>query len=213
MMPALPAPTIADSGQKAVSAAPEPKVAAAVPAPVESRDAPQGAAAVRAEPVVVTPAAVETMPEVAASDAADSGRVEIKEQKPQLQPVVPAPVESRQAPEKPAVVMTRPAVVVSDAAPDGGSSWLKSRAPGHYTLQLVGARDRAAVQKFVRDHGIKEPYAIFARELKGKPWYSLVAGDYPNRDAAITARGRLPKGLEQSGIWPRTFESIQKSLQ
>ncbi len=210
-MPEVPASTLADSGQKPVSAEPEPKVPAAGPAPVESRDAPPGAAVVTAEPVVVAPAAVEKTPEVAASDAADSGRVTIKEQKPQVQPVVPAPVESRQAPEKPAVVRTQPAVVVSDAAPGSGSSWLKSRAPGHYTLQLVGARDRAAVQKFVRDHGIKEPYAIFARDLKGKPWYSLVAGDYPDRDAAIAARGRLPKGLERSGVWPRSFGSIQKS--
>jgi DamX protein len=88
---------------------------------------------------------------------------------------------------------------------------LKSRAPGHFTLQLVGARDRTAVEKFVRDHVIEEPYAIFARDLKGKPWYSLVAGDYPDRDAAIAARGQLPKGLERSGVWPRTFGSIQKA--
>ena len=211
-MPAVPASTIADSGQKPVSVEPEPKIAAAVPAPVESRDAPQGAAVVRAEPVVVTPAAVKTTPEVAASDADDSGQANMaEEQKPQLQPVVPAPVESRQAPEKPVVVRRQPALVVPQAAPRHGSDWLKSRAPGHFTLQLVGARDRTAVEKFVRDHVIEEPYAIFARDLKGKPWYSLVAGDYPDRDAAIAARGQLPKGLERSGVWPRTFGSIQKA--
>ena len=114
-------------------------------------------------------------------------------------PAAPAPVVE----PKPAAVVSRPAAV-------SGSNWLKTRPPMRYTLQLVGARDRAAVQKFVRDFGISEPYAIFERDLKGKPWYSLVAGDYPNRDAAIAARARLPKRLERSGVWPRTFESIQK---
>jgi septal ring-binding cell division protein DamX len=208
---AVPASTIADSGQKAVSAAPEPKVAAVVPAPVESRDARQGAAVVGAEPVVVTPAAVETTPEAAASDADDSGQAGVVEQKTQRQAVVPAPVESREAPDKPGVVRPQPAAVVSQTAPRHASDWLKSRAPGRFTLQLVGARDRNAVEKFVRDHAIEEPYAIFARDLKGKPWYSLVAGDYPDRDAAIAARGRLPSGLERSGVWPRTFDSIQKA--
>jgi septal ring-binding cell division protein DamX len=102
--------------------------------------------------------------------------------------------------------------VVSHPAPVVGSDWLKTRKPAHYTLQLVGARDRRAVEKFVRDYAIAKPFAIFERDLKGKPWYSLVAGDYPNRDAAIAARGLLPKRLERSGVWPRTFDSIQKSL-
>ena len=88
--------------------------------------------------------------------------------------------------------------------------WLTSREPGHFTLQLVGSRDRAAVRKFAREHGIAEPHAIFERDLKGRPWYSLVAGDYPDRAAAIAARERLPKGLARSGIWPRTFGSIHK---
>ena len=123
----------------------------------------------------------------------------------------PKPVPEETATPAP-VVEPKPAAVVSRAAPVSGSDWLRARPPTRYTLQLVGARDRAAVRKFVRDFGISEPYAIFERDLKGKPWYSLVAGDYPNRDAAIGARARLPKRLERSGVWPRTFESIQKDL-
>jgi hypothetical protein len=132
---------------------------------------------------------------------------------PQVVNAVPAPVETRRAPSAGApVVEPKPARVVSHPAPVVGSDWLKTRKPAHYTLQLVGARDRRAVEKFVRDYGIDKPFAIFERDLKGKPWYSLVAGDYPNRDAAIAARGLLPKRLERSGVWPRTFDSIQKSV-
>lgn len=126
---------------------------------------------------------------------------------------VPAPVETREVPAAPApVVAPKPAVVVSRPAPVNGGDWLKTRTASNYTLQLVGARDRAAIQKFVLDYGIAKPHAIFERDLNGEPWYSLVAGDYPNRDAAIAARTRLPKRLERSGVWPRTFESIQKTL-
>jgi septal ring-binding cell division protein DamX len=76
---------------------------------------------------------------------------------------------------------------------------------------LVGARDPAAVRKFIGDNRLGQPYAIFERPLDGRPWYSLVAGDYPDRKAAVAARDRLPGGLAGSGAWPRTFESIQKS--
>ncbi len=126
----------------------------------------------------------------------------------------PAPVESRPPPaaRPPVVVARTSAAAPSPSVAKGGIRWLQSRAPGHYTLQLVGSRDRAAVQKFVRKHGIKQPYAIFERDLKGEPWYSLVAGDYPDRDAAIAGRTRLPRTLGRSGIWPRTFDSIIKSM-
>jgi len=46
------------------------------------------------------------------------------------------------------------------------------------------------------------------RKLNGADWYSLVAGDYPDRDAAIAARARMPAALAEAGIWPRTFGSI-----
>ncbi len=123
-----------------------------------------------------------------------------------------APVESRDVPQGPPVVMAKPAVVVPEASPRrNASDWLDSRDPARYTLQLVGSRDRAAVGRFVRQHGIGQPHAIFERDLEGRPWYSLVAGDYPDRAAAIAARERLPDSLNRSGVWPRTFGSIKKS--
>jgi len=125
----------------------------------------------------------------------------------------PAPVESRPQSRSGAAVVKAPTVATgSQAGPGGGEQWLKSREPGRYTLQLVGSRNRASVEKFVRDFRIEAPFAIFKRDLKGRPWYSLIAGDYPDRDAAIAARGRLPERLGRSGVWPRTFESVQKSM-
>ena len=135
----------------------------------------------------------------------------------------PAPVEERvgAAPAEPPIARSPTAGADNATGPSpssgravsaqGGVDWLNSREPGRYTLQLVGARDSAAVRKFIRDHQLGQPYAIFERQLDGRPWYSLVAGDYPDRKAAVAARDRLPGGLGTSGAWPRTFSSIQKS--
>ena len=113
------------------------------------------------------------------------------------------------APEpEPAKPERQPVVVV---APTVGDPWLVSREPARYTLQMVGGRERNSLERFIRRNGIKPPYAIFERDLKGSPWYSLVAGDYADRDAAVAARAQLPRRLQNSGVWPRTFESIFKS--
>jgi DamX protein len=64
---------------------------------------------------------------------------------------------------------------------------------------------------FAKNHGISPPFAIFERDLKGAPWFSLVAGDYPDRAAAVAARARLPAALSGAGVWPRTFASIQSA--
>lgn len=131
----------------------------------------------------------------------------------------PAPVEERRpasSPEPKAVVREE-APSISSTSPtvptpgDGGDAWLASRKSDHYTLQLVGARERGSIEKFIRDHAIAAPYAIFSRDLGGRPWYSLVAGDYPDRAAAVAARARLPARLRGRDVWPRTFESIKKA--
>ena len=190
----VPTPPLATTGiapGKPPSVSPQPKTqpvpAAPVPVVVEASPLARGDAAVIAEK---TPAPVEER--------------------------VAAPLKSgdRPAAVSSAAPLTRPPVPVKQprTAANEGADWLTGRDPARYTLQLVGARDRAAIEKFIRDNAVAAPYAVFERMLNGAPWYSLVAGDYPDRAAAIAARERLPKRLERSGVWPRTFESIQKAM-
>lgn len=137
-----------------------------------------------------------------------AGAAPVEERAPQ-----PAAVEEPPRRDETIVAPASP-VAVEPAAPapvqTPGAAWLDSRDPKRYTLQLVGGRERAAVEKFVREHRVPRPYAIFARELKGRPWYSLVAGDFADRDAAVAARARLPASLRARDAWPRTFGSIGK---
>jgi len=126
----------------------------------------------------------------------------------------PEPAPAAPAPPTPQATQGAPELAAA-AAPhaDAGLAWLKSQPPGNFTLQLVGAREQVAIDKFVRKHGISAPYAVFTRNLGGKPWYSLVAGSYPDRDAAVAARAALPASLGGSGVWPRTFASILEQMQ
>jgi len=113
---------------------------------------------------------------------------------------------------QPAAARKVPKAPVKTERRTGGLAWLRAQPEGAYTLQLVGARDRRSIIRFVRRHQIKQPYAVFERELNGRPWYSLVAGSYPSREAAIAARGRLPPAVAKGGVWPRTFASIRQQM-
>ena len=142
---------------------------------------------------------VEIQPDSATTTAAADGEAQ---RPPEVAEAGPAPVEDRSVV---ASVKPRPSAAAS------ASDWLNSRDAGRYTLQLVGATNRASIEKFVTIHNISAPFAIFERQLNGRPWYSLVAGDYPDRAAAVAARERLPASLKGAGIWPRTFASVQAS--
>jgi DamX protein len=161
----------------------------------------------------VPPAPVVAVPPTPAAEVAPAtaaqGRVSVAQSvTPPVPGGGPAPVEERVA-ATPAQPPTAPAGPT--AYRQGGVDWLNSREPGRYTLQLVGAHDAAAIRNFVRDHRVEQPYAIFERQLDGRPWYSLIAGEYPDRNAALAARDDLPGGLGGTGVWPRTFESIRKN--
>ncbi len=142
---------------------------------------------------------VEIQPDSATTTAAADGEAQ---RPPAVAEAGPAPVEDRSV-----VASVKP----RQSAAASASGWLNSRDADRYTLQLVGATDRASIEKFVTIHSISPPFAIFERQLNGRPWYSLIAGDYPDRAAAVAARERLPAALKDAGIWPRTFASVQAS--
>ena len=157
--------------------------------PVSTKSSPESEVAVSTPPASVAKAqAVEPLSELP---------------KVELEPVTaPAPDKTASTPKK---------TVDNVVQAMRGDAWLSGRKPARYTLQLVGGRERASVERFASRNNIKPPYAIFQRQLNGRPWYSLVAGDYADRDAAVAARARLPRRLQDAGIWPRTFESILNS--
>jgi DamX protein len=165
------------------------------PPPQDPAPAPRGVPVALPEPVAApAPAASTQDPASAAAEAVPP------------EPLVAAlPTTAEREAAKPEPV-TAPSPPVDDLA------WLRSRSPARYTLQLVGARDRGALDRFVDRYRLAGKYAVFTRDLAGKPWYSLVYGDYADRDAAIRARAKLPPALRTDQVWPRSFASIQEQL-
>lgn len=86
--------------------------------------------------------------------------------------------------------------------------WLRRQAADHYTLQLVGVGSEQAALGFIRRHGLQGDVAYFRTVRAGKPWFSVLYGVFPNRDAAVRGRNRLPSSLKSQDAWPRTFASI-----
>lgn len=166
---------------------PEPEIAVGPEAPV-------------AAPVPETPPAAGPVgPQAAGEPAEPTTAAEI-------------PAEATPPQPEPATTPAPPATETAAAGSgDAGQAWLRSQPGDHFTLQLVGARERSAIDRFVRRHDLPEPYGVFVRDLGGRPWYSLVWGTFPSRDAALAAGKRLPARI-QKDIWPRDFASIQAQL-
>ena len=213
----LPADVDGSSPQMAVaSETPQSADSVADPAPVESAEAPDPVLDAVIEAAI---AAAAQPPEPAAEPIQEAGPEKAAAEKapPVAEVQAPAPIKATQPepePEKAKLPAQPPPVAVAAETAGAGEdeAWLKAQAPGDYTLQLVGARDTGAIAKFIARHNIQPPFAVFQRDLNGQPWFSLVAGVYPDRDAAVAARSRLAPPLNGSGVWPRTFASITEQL-
>jgi DamX protein len=124
----------------------------------------------------------------------------------------PAPTAAAETPGGDDASPGATAAAVPGPSEDPEIAWLRSREPDRYTLQLLGSRERTAIDRFIERHELRPPYAVFERPLRDAPWYSLVVGDYADRASAVAARSGLPAALRGSDVWPRSFGSIQAAL-
>ncbi len=92
--------------------------------------------------------------------------------------------------------------------------WLIAQQPTSYTLQIVGLRSEEGVKKFLKKHQLwlSTNVAYFRTMKDGTPWFSVVFGVYPDSKSAMAAVKALPKALQQSDVWPRSFKSIRQLL-
>ena len=94
-----------------------------------------------------------------------------------------------------------------------GPSWLKQQPPDHYVLQLMGAHDGTAMNKFIEQHSqFRGDFAKFKTVNQNKIWYVLVYGKYKTRDEAVAAVPALPPVLRDLKPWPRRIQTIQQDL-
>ncbi|MBL3599947.1 MAG: SPOR domain-containing protein [gamma proteobacterium endosymbiont of Lamellibrachia anaximandri] len=98
------------------------------------------------------------------------------------------------------------------ADPLDKNNWLLEQNPEHYTLQLIGVEQLASLRRFVARHGLEKQAGYIRTKRKGKAWYVLLWGVYPERDAAQKAKRKLPRSLKGRDAWARTVGSLQQEL-
>ena len=88
--------------------------------------------------------------------------------------------------------------------------WLMQNQDTHYTLQLVAVSSEKAIRDYVKSHKIQGDLVILETQRNGKPWFSLLLGNYKNKNEAISARDKLPESYKAAKAWPRSIGSIRK---
>ena len=107
----------------------------------------------------------------------------------------PAPPPSQTKPQKPQQPYTL--------------AHLLRHSPDGYVLQLFGVRNHDAAAKYLKKHNLEANSAVVASMHDGEPWYIVIHGSYPTRDAASKAAQSLGKKLESLKPWPRPVASLK----
>ena len=88
-----------------------------------------------------------------------------------------------------------------------GDNWFQ-RYPTHWTVQIVGVANQQNLDTFIKQQQLNDQdYRIVETVSKGAPWWVVIYGHYPNRDAADMARQNLPENLAIDA-WLRPLSSI-----
>lgn len=120
-------------------------------------------------------------------------------------PVAETPPKSPSATAEPAKTPVAPAPRPPSPLPD----WVNSAPGEHYTLQLVGLSKKSSANDYVKTHKLTGKVAIITSERNGAPWYSVIYGDYRDKNSAKTAT--LPASLKNVDPWPRSFQSVREA--
>ncbi|MFM4943168.1 SPOR domain-containing protein [Aeromonas bivalvium] len=89
---------------------------------------------------------------------------------------------------------------------------LQKKARTHYSVQLMGASNRPAVDKFVAEHRLAGKIWLYQTQFRGSPWFVVLQGDYGSAQQAKAAIRQLPPALLKGQPWPKSFAQVQKEL-
>ncbi|WP_027856725.1 AAA family ATPase [Marinobacterium jannaschii] len=115
-------------------------------------------------------------------------------------------------PEPPVKVATPVVKRVKPVAPRQAGNPIMTWSEREYTLQMLGARDRATVNKFLRQQTAPDRFYSFSTIYKGKPWHVVVYGRYSSRKAAVAATAKLPPKLRKLRPWARSVQGVQADI-
>ena len=116
----------------------------------------------------------------------------------------------RQQKAKPAPVTAKSAVQRIQR-----ENWLLSQDGSKYTVQVVGVSSEETMLDFIERNKVLKlnKIAYYESTFRGKPWFQLLYGIYPDKRAARLAADKLPDNIRQAGPWIRRIASIQKVIE
>jgi flagellar motor protein MotB len=107
---------------------------------------------------------------------------------------------------------TKAPVTLKEPVEDATTAWVRSRPPSDYTLQLIAVENLDSLKRYIKNNGLAGEAQTFKMTRNGKPWYALLWGDFPDRNSALQAATTLPAKVQKTGVWARTFSSLQQSI-
>ena len=90
--------------------------------------------------------------------------------------------------------------------------WLSAQDDQQIVLQLLGTHDQNALRKFFAENQLGDDIAWFTTTHEGKPWYVVVRGPFKDRPSATAAIASLPADVKKRNPWPRSIDSVKKSM-
>ena len=90
--------------------------------------------------------------------------------------------------------------------------WIKSRDKNHYTLQLIGVSTEESAHNYILRHKELKSLYFFQNKKNQGQWYSVIYGDYANKEKALEASRRLRSSLGKLKPWARSFDGVQADL-
>lgn len=95
------------------------------------------------------------------------------------------------------------------AAADALPGWLAAASDTQYSLQLLGVRDRAAIERLIEDQADPDQFGIVTTQLDSRPWHVLVYGLYPDSATARADIPNLPDDFAGQSPWARNVADLK----
>ncbi|WP_025672932.1 SPOR domain-containing protein [Salinivibrio socompensis] len=97
-----------------------------------------------------------------------------------------------------------------EPAPKKQTMKASSQGPG-YTIQVVALSHDRGFSDYAKRLPSNQPLWSNKKMVDGLPWYTLLYGEYPSRDAAKRAIRALPQTIQQYGPFVRDIADIKRS--
>jgi DamX protein len=126
----------------------------------------------------------------------------------------PPQTDSRPSTSLPRATETAPVVATPATGEIRREKWLLSQKASAYTVQIIGVSSEKTLLDFVKRNPLLKPdeLAYYESTFNGKPWFQLLYGIYPSRQAARAAADKLPENIQQAGPWIRQISSVQEVI-